>query len=168
MADALGRGGLLWDGRVMEPEPTPEERELRDKFVHFYLRTRDATRAARLCGFMDAFAPAYGRRLLTEPYVERRLEEIEIEFDSLPKEEQQRIVKAGLFRSAFDESPRSSHSARVSALAKLANILDMDGSKKLEVMHRGGVMLVPAMASVDDWERVASAQQEEIVRDVRH
>lgn len=162
MADALGRGGLLWDGRVMEPEPTPDERALRDKFVEHYLRTRDATQAAKLCGFMDAFATAYGNRLLSEPYVQQR---VKVEERELSKEEKQQLVESLLFREARDGT---SHAARVSALSKLANILDMDGSKKLEITHRGGVMLVPAMASVDEWENIATAQQEEIVRDVRH
>lgn len=163
----------LWDLLVMQPEMSPQEKMLRDKFVDEYLKDFDAWASAIRLGFLKSVAPQYAQMLLEEPYVRREITRRQLERKELPKEaeeEDRRITRAALMKEAHYHGPGSTHSARVQALAKLCTILDMDAAVKVksEVLHRGGVMMIPAIANLDEWERAASASQDALVADARH
>ena len=51
------------------------------------------------------------------------------------------------------------------SVSKLCNIYDMDGATKVksEVTHKGGVMMVPAIANMEQWEKEAQASQLKLV-----
>lgn len=162
-----------WDTSVMQSELSPAEKELRDKFVDQYLIDMDQVAAAMRIGFMRRVALTYSAQFMDEPYVVQRIADKQRAMVENPKEEAKKRkvdIEASLWREAHYRGPDSSHSARVSALAKLCNINDMDGTAKVksEVTHRGGVMLVPAIASVDDWEKAATASQEKLISEARH
>ena len=61
------------------------------------------------------------------------------------------------------------YASRVSAAAKMAAILGLDAPSKadINVRHRGGVMAVPGIASLSDWEDEAESSQHKLVSDTR-
>lgn len=57
--------------------------------------------------------------------------------------------------------PGTSHSARVTAWVQYGKFLGMDQPTKTEaeVVHKGGVMLVPALTNPDEWSQLAALSQ---------
>lgn len=72
-------------------------------------------------------------------------------------------------REAHYRGPGSSHAARVAALGKLASIRDMDAPTKIkaDLSMRGGVMMIPAIANLEDWEKAAQASQSSLQEDAK-
>lgn len=163
-----GYGSQYWDPLVMQQELTPAEKQLRDAFVTEYLKDLDSWAAAVRVGYLRAVAHDYASLLMQEPYVQREIERRRAEIPANPKEDdktERHRVRQWLVEEARYKGPGSSHSARVSALTKLCNVLDMDGAtkSKVEVTHKGGVMLVPAIASLEDWEKQAAKAQDALI-----
>lgn len=157
-----------WDPLVMQQELSPAERVLRDRFVEQYLIDYDAWAAAVRCGFLRSVAMEYAQHFMTEPYVRQQIEARKHAAPEDPRKlrtERQCKVEELLWELAYYKGPGASHAARVSATTKLCNIYDMDGAAKLkaEVTHRGGVMMVPAIASIEAWEAEASKAQDELI-----
>lgn len=157
----------FWSEEAMTPPLSPAEKSVRDRFVKEYLLDYDQKRAALRCGYGESFAGAYADKFMNEPYVQQQIKSKELEFADDPDQEEEstkRLIRAGLLREANYRGPGSSHSARVNALAKLAVIHDMDAPTKVEadINNRGGVMVVPGIASPDDWSDTASAAQRKL------
>lgn len=157
----------FWSDEAMTPELSLAEKAVRDRFVKEYLIDYDQKRAAIRCGYGESFAGAYSDKFMAEPYVLQQIKAQELAFADDPDAEEEstkRIIRAGLLREANYRGPGSSHSARVNALAKLAVIHDMDAPTKIEadINQRGGVMMVPGIASADDWSMVAAAAQKKL------
>lgn len=158
-----------WVWAAMEPELTERERALRDLFVNEYLVDYHPVLAAQRCGFQVSFAKDYAVKFMNEAYVQKRikaLEHAEVEGDALDKYDKKR-VRAILMKEALD--PTSTGSARVSAAAKLVAVLGMDAPVKTinENVNKGGVLMVPAIANLDDWQAIAQASQAKLVADAR-
>jgi len=162
--------GDSWAWAAMEPELTPRERELRDRFVVEYLKDRDSTAAASRVGFQNGFAKEYGVKFLGEAYVQKRIKEIEEAPVANPKQEEQRVkllTKRMLESMLVDQ--RLSTAARVSAARELSAIYGWHAPIKTQqtVTHQGGVMMVPAIADLSEWEAAAAGSQEKLVADAR-
>lgn len=160
--------GRYWDPLVMQQELSEDEKRTRDNFVTEYLKDRDAWKAAVRVGYLRTVAHEYASFLMQEPYVQREIERRASEIPTDPKGlRRQRVhnVETLLWELAHYNGPGASHSARVSAAAKLCNIYDMDGTTKVkaDVTHKGGVMMVPAIASLEDWEKQAAKSQDELI-----
>lgn len=161
-----------WSGpwAHLEPEFTEQEKALRDRFVEEYLVDFSPLNAARRVGFAAVFAEQWAKKLMGESYVRKRMEDYKhrtnIDEDTRDDYDRRR-VRAQLMREAHDAF--STGSARVAALGKLMSLLDMDSPLKVDsnVTHRGGVMMVPAIAGLDEWERAAMASQQELVKQAR-
>lgn len=155
-------------GMEMEPELTDRERALRDHFVTQYLLDYDPLAAAQRCGFMRAFAEEYAKRFMSESYVQTRIKDVELEhIDGAkvePKSDRLRVM-ASLRQVAY--SANTPPAARVAALAKLGEYVGIERKGKDAGAHRGGVMEVPCIASLDEWEQAASASQDKLVADAR-
>ena len=164
--------GMFWgDGNSGETALpiTAQERELRDMFVREYLKDHDYRGAAIRTGFLPQFADQYAKQFAEDPYVRKQ---IDMEMTRpLTKEEEaehervmKRIIDARLLKAACYEGHGASHGARVSALSKLATIYGMDAPLKVEqtIQHKGGVMMVPGIAAVEDWETLALKSQEKL------
>jgi len=158
-----------WVWAAMEPELTERERELRNLFVNEYLVDYNPVLAAQRCGFQVSFAKDYAIKFMNESYVQKRIEQVKhtpvnpIAQDDYDKSR----VRAILMKEALDIT--STGSARVSAAAKLAVILGMDAPTKTinENVNKGGVLMVPAIANIDDWQAIAQASQAKLVSDAR-
>lgn len=145
------------------------EKALRDLFVSEYMIDYDQIKAAQRCGFHQQFAIEYGKKFMEEPYVQKRINEIKFA-DTNPAELakfDKKRIKAALMYEAHYRGPGSSASARVAALGKLALLEGMEAPKKTENthVHRGGVMAVPGIANLEQWEATASASQDKLVTD---
>ena len=162
----------FWAEGALASQLSASERVLRDRFVGEYLKDYDAFGAALRAGFMSTMAKDYASKFLEEPYVQSeiaRLERAAAEDPKAEEEQRKRFILASLTREANYRGPGSSHAARVAALAKLGNFLDMDGVQKTknEHLHRGGVMAVPGIASLEEWEKAARTSQETLVRETQ-
>ena len=160
----------FWASEAMAQDLSGKEKELRDKFVDEYLLDFDQTAAAIRIGFSASFAQTYAEKFMTEPYVRQRIAALQTamaEDEKIEAELDRRRIRAALMREAHYQGPGSSHAARVSALSKLASIRDMDAPTKIksEVALRGGVMMVPGIANLEDWEKAAQASQTQLQED---
>lgn len=160
----------FWAEEAMAQDLSPKEKELRDKFVSEYLIDYDQTAAAIRIGFSASFAQTYAEKFMTEPYVRKAIAVAQnalVDDEKLEVEQDRRRIRAALMREAHYRGPGSSHAARVSALAKLASIRDMDAPTKIksEMTMRGGVMMVPGIANLDEWEKAAQASQGDLQKD---
>lgn len=165
--------GSMWDRLAMQQEPTPQEKELKDKFVTEYLVDYDAWAAAIRVGFLRNIAGTYAQTMLEDTYVRReiaRRQQLQIENPKEANKARRRLIEAALMREAHYKGPNSTHAGRVMALANLAKIHDMNAATKIksEVVHKGGVMRVPAIASVADWEKEAAKTQDKLIKEARH
>ena len=151
-----------------------DEMAIRDKLVAEYMFDYNWTNACMRCGFNAMFAHELGQRFASDCYVRWKLAEIErSRVQRTPEQanieadlERQHIIEA-LKREAHYTGPGSSQAARVAALGKLAQIYDLDAPKKakIDVTNRGGVMIVPAVANIDEWEKTASESQQRLVKE---
>lgn len=153
-----------------EKEYTLSEKALRDFFIKQYLTDYDAFAAAIRCGFSPALAPQYSQKFMLEPYVLRQIKSIELEGNGKNETEERNALKqkviSGLVRESHYNGAGSSHAARVAAFSRLAQILGLDAEQKNQGIS-GGVMVVPEIANVDDWENIAAAQQEKLRNDAQ-
>jgi hypothetical protein len=147
-----------------------------DRFVLQYLRDFNATQAyiRTRCENEPEYEPArietaiqQGYEMTRWPYVAQRIQE------ALEQAEEKNIVTRseilhGLKREAVYHGPGASHSARVGGWGKLASIMGMD-QKQVErgLAMRGGIMVVPAVEELDDWEKRAQAAQAALKEEVR-
>lgn len=82
-------------------------------------------------------------------------------------------VLAGLFLEASDRFGPTSAAARVSAWSKLAQLIGLESEAKRtddlqkELQAPGGVLMVPFVSSIEDWESAAMTQQAQLKADVR-
>jgi len=149
------------------------EKTVRDQFVDQYMLDRDAHGACLRIGYTGPLAVQKAFEFMDEPYVRQRIAHLEFMEEEDPKGalcRKRKIIEASLMREAHRFTSDKSHSSRVKALVALAGIYDMNAPirTKSEVTHRGGVMLIPAVASVDDWEKAAVSSQEKLIADARH
>lgn len=158
----------FWSEEAKVPELSPAEKVTRDKFVQQYLLDYNGTAAAIRVGFGEAFAKGYADKFLTEPYVLQQIKAHETALANDPDAEEaetKRRVRAALLREAYYDGPGASHSARVSALSKLAALMGMEGGdnkKQADLANRGGVMEVPAIADLATWGADAAAAQRKL------
>jgi hypothetical protein len=139
-----------WIWAAMEPPLSDKEKQLRNLFVDEYLVDYDAIAAAQRCGFQASFAKDYAIKFMNESYVRKRIEEVKhTNVDPKKADEFDKArIRAVLMKEAHNQY--TTGSARVAAAAKLAAIL-----------------VVPAIANIDEWEAVAMASQAKLVADVR-
>lgn len=162
------QGYQLPDAIPITDDLNPREKALRDLFVSEYLVDYDAVRACQRCGFVHQFAIDFARKFMEEPYVQQQLNAVK--FQNVPEQAMadydKKRIRTGLMAEAHYRGPGSSHSGRVAALGKLASLYGMDAPKKSEqtIINRGGVMAVPGIAALDDWEAAASASQDALIK----
>jgi hypothetical protein len=158
------------DHLLAERQLTEEEYLLRVEFVKAFMRTRNAFRACIEIGFMEAYALDWAKVFMNEGAVRRLISKFEMEEDSEEAAiERQRKYRAWLEQEATYYGPGCSHGSRVTAIAHLMKMEGMEAPVKTEteVLHKGGVMLVPALTSPDVWEKSASVSQNELKQTVK-
>lgn len=141
---------------------SPLEQELRDLFVKEYLFDRNPVNAAVRCGFRYEAAQRYGIEFIKEPYVQRKIKEVVLSDDIKPE-----IDKKLVLDTLREGACIPIEGTRIAAASKLASILGMDAPSKSEVTYKGGVMAIPTIAGMDEWEAAAVGSQEVLVKDTQ-
>lgn len=165
MADQNDLWGLM---SASPPPPSNLQKKLFDDFIEQYMMDFDAYAACVRMGVERNIVVASVASYMSEGYVQREIYRRTVEDDKNPGltlKRKKKLIEALLFKRA-----QMNGTDCVAALSKLCNILDMDGTTKIkaDVHHRGGVMMVPAIASVDEWEKAATASQNKLMEDARH
>lgn len=158
---------------IDKSEPEGQDKDLRDTFVAEYLVDYDENAAAIRCGFASSFALDYAKKFMNEPYVQKKLKAEQLSGPITKDDEVQeeklhkRKILTALLREAHN--PMISGAARVAALSRLAVIYGMDQPAKGDgnQLHRGGVMIIPAIADINDWQAAAVASQTQLVLEAR-
>lgn len=148
-------------------ELSPSAKRLRDEFVEEFLFDQSYINAAVRLGFHMPYASTYAKLFAEEPYVLQRIRQRQEEIDSardLDKEKETLVHR--VLTEAMQNGP---YASRVAAAARMAAILGLDTPTKLEgsFTHRGGVMAVPTIASIEDWEKEAEASQGKLATETR-
>ena len=165
-------GSTEWtEESLVERELTEREKDLRRRFVDEYMHDHNSVKAVIRIGFGESFATEYAKRFMTEPFVLRLIRERETETskDNDIWSDPNRIatvIKNKILKEADFNGIGASHAARVTALRTLVEVLGLRAPTKSEVdvNMRGGVMMVPGIASLEDWERSAQQEQVDLMR----
>lgn len=125
-------------------ELTIWEKNIRDQFVEQYYIDYDEIGACSRIGFTGAAVYEYVNRFKRDPYVQRKLIEYRENHACIEDAERtprQLKIIMGLMKEAFNTGSSSSHSARVSALSKLASIENLDAPTKVQttIEHSGNI-----------------------------
>lgn len=150
-----------WTWAAMEPAPTEREMQLFELFCQEYLIDRNATLAASRCGFMAEMAEEYGKRLFRKSYVQKRLKVLRsLDVTTTSNVEYDRALTVDVCRAVASD-PSVKGSARIAAVRELSSIRGFHAPVKsqVDVNSRGGIVMLPGIASLDDWERAAQASQ---------
>lgn len=154
---------------VMEGLMSKDDILIRDKFVTEYIVDYDGFNACLRMGFLHSVASTYAEQFLKEGYVQRGIaaaqrQQVRDPSDQLKAD---RELTLNTLREAMQRGP---YASRVAAAAKFSAILGLDAPIKTqnEHMHRGGVMRVPEIANVEDWEAEAVSSQEKLVEETQN
>lgn len=141
----------------------PATRDKRRVFVSEFLKDFNGMRAMMRSGFVDdeRRANQLSKAWLEEPFTQYLIDHVctQLEESDIVTRKQ---VMARLWQEAnrFNHGPDQGHGARIKALSVLAKIKGMEITKiEATVTHGGGVMLIPATMSPEQWEEQAKAQQ---------
>lgn len=123
---------------------TNREKEIRDRFAVEYVKCRDPIKAAVKIGYNMVAAREYAVKFMNEAYTLAAIsaaENMADVDDNTGLSPEQLKIKRLLFLEAEDRNSGSSHSARVTALSKLASICGMESPIKVEsnVNHSGNL-----------------------------
>jgi phage terminase small subunit len=135
------------------------------EFIEHYLNCFNATEAARRMGYEGSSASTQGHEFFHNEFTQAELKQ-RYENQALESKGARREIIAMLYREANNHGLGSSHSARVRAQVQLSKIFGLETIQiDAKVEHGGGVMVVPMSQSIDEWERSALKQQEDLQRD---
>lgn len=141
-------------------------KDRRDRFIDALLRGDTKREAAMYAGVPARSASKEASTMWREPYVQQRLRELR---EALNEDEllTRKELVLNVKQIAFDDKELGG--VRVGASALLARVMGFEAAKKLDVdlNHRGGIMLVPVMGSVADWEQAAAESQKRLKDEVR-
>jgi hypothetical protein len=145
-------------------ELTLEELAFRRSFVKEYLRDFDAYRACLRLGLLSQFANKWKDILMGEAAVQRMiataLETIGDEDERALDADKQLVLSKMRMVALSGENKDAVNAAKVIAQMRGFNApIKVDQS----VVNKGGVMVVPATASLDEWERAALESQQSLV-----
>lgn len=144
-----------------------KRRTFLDAFTREYLHDFNAGMAYIRAGGAPSHATTGGQEALRSAYVQEQLKRVT---DLLEEEEllTRKDILLGLKREAHYTGMDSSQSARVRAWSQLAKIKGMEVQKtETKVTHQGGIMLVPMVRDVTDWETQAADAQKQLKHEVR-
>lgn len=139
-------------------------------FAKCYLIDCDHRNAAALAFGIedDERARRTGLDYLRHPLVLQAIQNLIPQIESEKLVTRERIMM-GLLQEATYFGVGSSHSARVAAWGKLAQMTGSDKpvDPEQDAAGRAGVMLVPMIGSIEEWESTARTEQAKLKADVR-
>ena len=139
-----------------------------------YVKDFDAWNTAIRLGFEGDDIKVAIKRYMKHWLVAAYIQQLQEQFLTLNVATKDRLV-AVTFRDAVDFSPSADPRSRTAAQKTLTTLLGLDIKEK-RITHgvdadgtmRGGVMILPAVISMEEWEAKASESQRELKEAVRH
>lgn len=157
----------LFDGSVMLPTLSDAERDLRDKFVNEYVIDRNEYKATLRLGYMHSVATSYSQIFMNCPYVQKRIVE---RMFTTSEHVTPESAKAFAVNTLSQVMLSGGYKEKIGATKLWADIHGLNAPIKTDNKHTisGGVMLIPAIADIDAWEREATNSQSKLVEDTRN
>lgn len=154
-------------------EPKGLQKEHRDQFIKEYMRDFNPVNAAIRCGFAGPKALEVSDRYMGEPYVMRgiqdAIEAIDLNPDNSFVDNMKRTVIMNLASQSQYDGANASHAARIKATETISKLMGMEPDKKVNVKHNtSGVMMVPGVASIEEWETEATVSQNKLLDDTQN
>lgn len=142
-----------------------------------FVKHGDMRHALTVTGFIDedtstTMANKIALRVRNSVNFRNAFDHIVVHFDEHEILTRDRIL-AGLFIEASDRYGPTTASARVTAWSKLAQLTGLEAAAKRsddladELAAPGGVLMVPFVSSIEQWEQAAMTQQARLKADVR-
>jgi len=151
-----------------QKEITEDEYQLRKSFAEFFCYYHDAIKSCIALGIEKAYAEEWARFLMADCITRQLIQE---RHEYLATEnglkEVKNVVITKLMELGDFAGEGSSHGARVTAWTNIARILGLDKPETTELIHKGGVMLVPHMVDADSWGEFASKSQSNLKETVK-
>lgn len=145
----------------------------RQEFAKAYLIDCDPTMAALRCGLVDPDDPDEARKVgwyyYRQPETLAAIQAFSATMENDKIVSRERVLM-GLLEEANYRGLGASHSARVAAWSKIAQMLGAEKPKGEEdpaTKVRGGVMMIPMAQSIEQWEQVATGSQAALKSAVR-
>lgn len=113
--------GLVFDVSFLQPELSEQDKAIRQRFVEEYLKDFQPLQACSRLGFQLAYANAFAKQFMGEPYVHWLVMETlrSRSVDSEDEIEQDRRLIIRTYREAAQKGPYNSRVSAANALAKL-------------------------------------------------
>jgi hypothetical protein len=170
----MGEASRIFEAETLANTLTPEEKVIRQKFVAEYMKDFNPVLACIRIGYTESWAQKFAVEFMREQYTlnliqeARRKESSPLEDKDLAKEVKREVI-AQLRKEMVYTGPGASQAARVAAAGKLAQLLEMEPAKKVDLQSnvRGGVMKVPGIAKAGEWEEAGRESQLKLINDVR-
>jgi len=139
----------------------------REEFCREYVKDFNASQTMLRLGSKSKQPWVHGSEMVRDPYVQWYLRQLCEKMDEKVIVTNNEIL-LGLKREANSTEIDASAASRVSALRSLAKIkgMEIDRSES-KVTLGGGVMLIPAPASPEEWEKATAKAQAELKQAVR-
>lgn len=147
-------------------EPSTAMKVKFEEFARLFLIDFNMTKTAIRMGYSQRSAAVLGNRMFWHPYTQIYLSKLirETEEHALVNRNQ---VLAGLLREANNFNVDASSSSRISAWREIGKILGMYIQRVEISANSSGVMEVPLVANVDQWEAAASLAQSNLLEMAR-
>lgn len=150
------------DPNYVESELSREDTLLREAFVLEFMKCRNAYKACISLGFMEIYARDWAKMFMGEGIVRRLIAKAEREEDTEEAANERKAkYRAWMETEATYYGPGSAHGSRVSAIAHLMKMEGMETPLQVELenVHKGGVMVVPALQNAEEWSKGAANSQ---------
>lgn len=144
---------------------SPAEMALRQRFVDQYVIDYNSFLAAQRVGFNTQSAARWGKLFLNESYVQNLIKEKELNKAKLEDEDQELQDISIILATLRDVAQNGTFGSRVQAATTLAKIRGLDKFEKEDEKVRGGVMVIPAIADIDNWQELAMSSQQALAED---
>lgn len=158
------------DPLLAQKELSEQEVLLRKEFAKLFCKTHNAYTACIRLGFEQPYVADWARVLMDDCVVRQFIEEEQryLATEAGLKEQQEEVIIK--LRELGDyNGPGASHGARVTAWTNVGKFLGMEPASKAEteVTYKGGVMVVPALTSPDEWGEGAAKSQASLKQTVK-
>lgn len=175
MFDSKGWGPDGWDDPSMQVKPrnlSPADKVERARFVNEYFKDFDWVNAAIRNGcesLMEAqeIAQEYKYDTYVLNLIEDRKAKMQLDSDKFIQAAKRHVINT-LLQQASGNVPGSTQNGTIAAATQLSKLLGMEPDKNTNVnVQHSGVMAVPGIASIEDWEQAATDCQEKLVQDTQ-
>jgi hypothetical protein len=149
------------DPLFAQQELSEKEVLLRKEFARLFCKSHNAYVTCIRLGFAQPYAADWASAFMDDCVVRHFIEEEQRRLtseDGLKESRQEVLIKLRELGDFCGEG--SSHAARVNAWTNVGKFLGMTPTKtETEVTYKGGVMMVPALTSPDEWGQAAEKSQ---------